>query len=479
MHSSNLFETLATFDKDEFKDLGDIVRSPFFNTNKSLVALYDLIKKYHPDLSNKALIKENAFKKLFPGEEYNDNRMRLLIHRLNSLTEELMIQQNVAENDYWPKIFLLGELKKRRLFKSYEKHLKEAREANYKTNLNTNEFYFVQFTIEQSNLAAQIAKNLDANEKAMVNAQLSVVNESINCFAIITILKFSLFTENLKYRMKIEKSDNLLDEALEHVKNHDYSSHPILMIYYYLNLIFKEPENLDHYINARDIFFKHEDDLHTFDSINIYINLENYLWKLYRRDYTILKGEILKLYNRRIEKNNYKLGGYMPNQIYKRVVRALLMEDSLKKAEKFINERKQELNPLFLESVYNYSCALSSFHKKDYGKALEFLAIAQNEDISHKIDVKNLVLLINYEMNDFDALKLALDSYRHFLKNNQTISEQVKNRAATVIKFLHRLSKLSQKPDEFESVKLKQELVSHNDLEFREWFLDKASLLPK
>lgn len=477
MHSSNLFSTLRTLNKEEFKRFGDMVRSPFFNTNQTLVSLYDLIKKYFPDLTHKALDKRAIFKKIYQNEEYNDNRMRLLTHRMNLLAEEFLLQTSIKESKSWPKIFLLGEFKKRRLLKAYSKHLVEARKINFDENKNTNEFYFVQYTLEQNNIAAQITKNLDANEKALMKAQLSLTNESINCFMIATVLKNALFAENIRYRMKADYKPGMLDIVLEHLKSNDYSAHPIVMIYYYLNLLILEPDAFDNYHKVKQIFFENEEDLHLFDVINIYINLENYLWKLYRRGITDRKDELFELYMRRLKKNKYKLGGYMPNQIYKRIVRVALMNGDTEYAEKFIKKYKSELNPEFKTGVYNFACSLCSFHEGDYGKALEYLAIAQNEDISHKIDVKNLTLFINYDQQDFESLRLGLDSYRHFIGKNMTISDQVKNRASTVIRFLNKLMRLNSKYDEFEVNKLKQNIEESTDLENREWFIERAHRL--
>lgn len=470
MISSNLFETISTFSREDFKRFGDLVKSPFFNTNSTLISLYDHLKKYFPDLSHKSLQKERVFKKLFPGETYNDGRMRLLSHRMNVLAEEYLAQQGVERSDYWKKIFLLESLKSKGLFKAYDRHLMEARILNEEKNKNTNEFYFVQFTLENTNVAAQVSKNLDANERAFFKGQVNLVSKSISCFAIITILKYSLFMENIKYRLKFEPHPGLLEEVISHMQNNDYEDHPIIMVYYYLTMLIREPNNIDLYIKARDTFFRNEKDFHYVDSMNIYINLENYLWKLYRRDYTKLPDEVMILYKRRLEMNNYKLGGFMPNQIFKRIVKASLMQNDPVYADKFVHKYKKELKPEFKEAAISFANSLCSFHKKDYDEALKSLSIAYNEDISHKIDVKNQMLFILFETGRYDNLLLALDSYRHFLKNNELISEPVKNRSDVVIKFMRRLCKHKLKPDPEEADKIKKDIKKINEIENREWF---------
>jgi hypothetical protein len=470
MHSTNLFEIISTFSKEEFKEFGDLVKSPFFNTNKSLIALYEHIRKYFPDLSNKSLIKEKTFKKLFPGEKYNDNRMRLLIHRMNLLAEEYLLQIKGRELDYWQKIFLLGELKSRRLYSTYNKNLKEAKRLNQEKNKNTNEYYFVQFTLENQDLGAQVSKNLDANEKAILKEKLNLANSSMYCFSILNILKYSLFIENIKYRMKVDLHESMLEEVLHYIKHHDYSAHPIIMIYYYLNLLVREPDAEENYIYAKTIFFENENEIHTFDSMNIYINLENYLSKLSRRDHTRLKNELFDLYMSRLDKGNYKLGGYMPNQLFKRIVRVSILKGDREFAEKFILKYKKDLKPDLKDSALSYSNALVSFHNKEFRKVLELLSVAYTEDLSHKIDVKNLTLLTLFELEDFHSLKLSLDSYRHFLKNNKILSDPVIKRSESVIRAMKILYNLNIKKD-MDINKAKTEIYKSDDLEHREWFI--------
>lgn len=476
MHSSNLFEIISTFSKDEFKEFGDLVKSPFFNTNKSLIALYEIIRKYFPDLSSKTLTKERAFKKLFPGEKYNDSRMRLLIHRLNLLAEEYLTQIKGKEFDYWQKIFLLGELKSRRLYRAYEKHLNEAKQLNEDKNKNTNEYYFVQFTIENQDLGAQVSKHLDANEKAILKEKLNLANSSMYCFSVLNILKYSLFIENIKYRMNVDLHESMLEEILQHVKEHDYSAHPIIMIYYYLNLLILDPDTEKNFIKVKEIFFNNEKDIHHIDAMNIYINLENYLSKLSRRDHTKLKNELFGLYKRRLEKGNYKLAGYMPNQLFKRITRASLMQGDLEFAEKFIAKYKKDLKPELKDSAVSYANALIAFHKKDYRKVLELLSVAYIEDLSHKIDVKNLALITLYEAGDYDSLRLALDTYRHFLKNNKILSEPVIKRSETIIKVMRNLNNYKTGKD-INPNKIKNEFYSNRDIEHREFFTKKIEEL--
>ncbi len=82
MEKSSIISVLRTFSSQEIKRFGLYLHSPFFNANTNIVKMYDIIKKNYPDFKNNKLTKEFIFKKLYPKEKYNDERMRFLMSEL-------------------------------------------------------------------------------------------------------------------------------------------------------------------------------------------------------------------------------------------------------------------------------------------------------------------------------------------------------------------------------------------------------------
>jgi hypothetical protein len=76
MIKSKAIDIISTFEAKEFNEFGKFINSPFFNTNSKLVELYSLLKKNFPSFSKKSFNKENIYKNLFPGKNYNDSTMK-------------------------------------------------------------------------------------------------------------------------------------------------------------------------------------------------------------------------------------------------------------------------------------------------------------------------------------------------------------------------------------------------------------------
>ena len=78
MLNYSFIDVIKTLSKIEFKELVDFANSPFHNSNKSLIRLVELLKKYHPGFDNRNLTKENVYEKIF-SSGYNDQVMRNLM----------------------------------------------------------------------------------------------------------------------------------------------------------------------------------------------------------------------------------------------------------------------------------------------------------------------------------------------------------------------------------------------------------------
>lgn len=98
MKNNKSIEILRTFSEDHLKNFKLFIASPYYNTNKKLVKLYDLIYKARPVFNDDFLIKENLFKKLYPGKTYNQQVIKNLFTQFNDLIEEFITLTEFKKN---------------------------------------------------------------------------------------------------------------------------------------------------------------------------------------------------------------------------------------------------------------------------------------------------------------------------------------------------------------------------------------------
>src|SRR5690242_19380232 len=78
----------------ELRYFKEYIHSPYFNKNKRLCRLVDILYSTAPDFNHESLAKEHLFAKLFPGEPYKDQKLRDLISHTVQFLEDFLAIEN-------------------------------------------------------------------------------------------------------------------------------------------------------------------------------------------------------------------------------------------------------------------------------------------------------------------------------------------------------------------------------------------------
>ena len=98
MKGTKLFLLLGSISKEELSSLRKAVLSPSFNTNPSVVKLFDTLRKQYPHFDTSPRGKRKLYAKLFPKENYSDGKLRRLFTFLAQVVEKYLILQKISEN---------------------------------------------------------------------------------------------------------------------------------------------------------------------------------------------------------------------------------------------------------------------------------------------------------------------------------------------------------------------------------------------
>ncbi|MBK7253196.1 MAG: hypothetical protein IPI04_04550 [Ignavibacteria bacterium] len=142
MIKSTLLELLKTFNKEELKRFEDFLRSPYYNKNSNVIKLFNVIKKYFPDLDSTKLKRESVWDELFPEKSFNYGVMKNLIFELQKLSEKFLHLLHYEENKFEQELNLLRKLNDRNLFQLFEKNLKLFKTAVNNSPIAPDHFYY-------------------------------------------------------------------------------------------------------------------------------------------------------------------------------------------------------------------------------------------------------------------------------------------------------------------------------------------------
>ena len=119
MIGSKYFKILASFSREELKSFEIWLNSPWCNTNKSLISLLKVVKKYHPNFVNLKIKKEKLFYRILPNGKFSDRRMNNILSEGYLAAEKFMVFEHLKNQKPLVKKILIQEHYNRNLDEWY------------------------------------------------------------------------------------------------------------------------------------------------------------------------------------------------------------------------------------------------------------------------------------------------------------------------------------------------------------------------
>ena len=93
----NTFEILKTLQKEDLKNFDNFINSPYHNSNKALIALYNSLRKFHPHYSAEKLSYEYLYKKLYPGKKFSERTIKNRLTEFAQLLRDFLVNERSKE----------------------------------------------------------------------------------------------------------------------------------------------------------------------------------------------------------------------------------------------------------------------------------------------------------------------------------------------------------------------------------------------
>lgn len=479
MIKSKLISLLETFSKQEFRNLGDFVNSPYFNKEKVLMELYNILKKHYPDFSPEGFTREIIYESLFPGKKFNDAILRNTFSKFLKLAGKFLSVYHFGRNKFHSRLFLLEELKARKQEGLFVKQWSEAESSLEEDPIKNEEYFLNKYTLENLyNEFRKITKNyMVFTDKDEADSYEYLLNSFLT-----SILKINATIINSNKNFFGENhSFILLDEVESYLKkNPRRLSSNVYLKYYYCSIKLFQTDEDKYFFELRDLISRNMDSFSISDKKNILTTLTNYCYYRINRGELKFVDEQFSLYKLNIEKKIYKGDrGFLSHILFMNVVTTGLDAGEAEWVEEFIQRYCEELKDEHKNNMFNFSFALLHLKKKNYDKAIVSASKIVSDDLSYKHQLKSFYLKIYYELNEDQPFYSHIDSYKHFVKNDKLLSKDSREYIMNYIYFSKKLFELKNLPgkDEFEIQKLKEEITNHSAIINKLWLLKKINLL--
>lgn len=477
---SKLVILLKTFNKQEFDRLEKFVNSPFFNSSEQLIALFNLLKEYHPEYTG--LTKEKIFDHFYPKEIYKDKKVRDLLSRLLELVESFLGQLEFEKKQNMRNAFIMNQLIERNLKRHYNSKLKESeKKLREQTNIDDYYLYSNYLFSKLNKLSASIFSNISYEEKS--NEFMFREFDYFLDYAIYGILKYTFELFISKYAINNEFNPELPEKIIEYLDKYPRDKYPIIPILRnVLKLQKRENESLsDEDVNIYHILKKQLEEnssaIHHDDKKSIYVYLVNYTRLKSLASNKYFKDDHYQLVKYSIENDMYpKEGKYFNEASFVVVASTAMINKDFKWAEEFIEKFKHELKDDVRENAYTLSMANLKYRTGKHEEALQYLVKVSIEDIYYQLKVKNLQIKIHYELGNFEMCASVIDSFRHFLSSVKQFPEFIKTRFVNYVNFTSRMVNVHLGGDPRNMVLINKEIqsISQEKVESKSWLLAQA-----
>ncbi len=414
MEKTSLYLAFASLNAVELREFGKFVRSPFFNSHPQPIALYD----YLTDCRYRAALPkaETAFLTLYPGQPYDDQKLRLANSSLLTLLEHYWIYQEKFQEVGPAKAQLAAAYRKRNLGKHFQIALREARQTRERQPFRHADHYddLQQLEWEQYQFATATKRtesfNLQENSDLMDVAYLARKLQ-LACLAVAHQAVFQS-----KYQL------GLLEEILRHVEQPQLMALPVISLYYHCYKFSTERViATEHFTRFREILAESSSHFPAEELRTLHLLAINFGVKKINE----LQGEwlaaTLSLYQSALERGLLLENGVLSRFAFNNIVAIALRVGAAAWAESFIHQYKSSLERQYREATASFNLARVAYARRDYPTALANLQRSDYKDLINNLTAKALQLKIYYEIDACDLLESHLTSMKNYIRRHTAI----------------------------------------------------------
>lgn len=444
MISSKAVDVLETFAPEELKEFGQFLRSPYFNTNKNLIKLFDVLKV---SLA-KDIAEEQLYSRVFPGKKYNYGIFKNLLSELYVQVCEYLAVKRLRQKYGDKNTYLIKELVDRKLVKHADKWIITTKDFFTDKALAIEDLH-TDFLMEEYSAFSNYARdqrwlqNLSKKEDPLLMSKKFAVYFLARFISQYLFITHSMF--KLKKEINLKPMQDIMKDTYNFLKENLEEEVPTVEILYHIVKMHAEPSNTEWYYKLKDLWIKHKYNVSVQVARNGFIYLSNYCEDRFE------KGDdefIHEQFN--LERDYFKddlpvryHGGVNPDTYEKMIVNGLTVEE-IDYIEAFIEKYNKSLPETAWNATHHYTSAYLEFYKKNYDEAIELLAKIDGGFLLTEFASKDLLLMIYYELGEWESFYSLTASHRSFTEKHSKLHPQLKKARIGFIKNIRTLAKIKE-----------------------------------
>ncbi len=464
MQKSVLVEIVRSLSRKEMRDIQKWLQSPAHNQRQDVIKLFDFIGK-NLTADDESLGKENAWRAVFPAQQYDDAYMRQVMYFLLKAIEEYLVFVYYSSDGVRYQLALSRIYRRRKLDKSYKQAHRLGLDNLQKQPLR-NDFYLLnKFFLEQ----VEYEHRMNISQNGPVNLQETA--DSLEKWFLEERLRISkdMLAHQSIYQ-KMNYNHGLLEEVLVYADKKNMLREPAIAVYYYAYKALTKPDEESYFDELERRIHNQMEYFNPSEVRTLYLAALNYCVPKINQGRLDFARRAFELYKRGIETNILLENETLSRYTFLNAVSSALKVREFDWAEHFIERYQNLLEEKQRKGATNFSLARLYFEKGDYNKAQQYLVEFEYDDMLQNIVAKNMLLRIYYEQDEYDAFESLLESLRIYLQRKEALDPTRKAAYKNLISLMKKLLHLNiySKP---QKEKFRELVLQTNPLADREWLL--------
>jgi len=482
MKNYKAYFIISALTDDELSLFESFLKSPYHNTRKKPLELFQLIKK---NKSKPEATKQRIFGKLYPDRQFNSNTFNDLMAQLHKLAEEFLsaeinktdvVKKDVALLDK----YLQGRFKG--LFENKKKQLDKFMQENEKLD---SFFFWHSFLKDAYELNyIQTYKNIKTSKdfQKIINLIYSTSTSLLN-LCLEDVMTLYIQAETRKQFIKDNGCFDFINNITSHLfslevinslKPHNKYQYNVEIMKNLLN-IFREPYNAEFYFSYKKALVKFSSNM-TKDQLTFhYTYLIGFCVRKirYNKKDSVFIRELNLLFKKILKDKLYasdKVKYFRP-RLYNNFLDAFVFTENIKAIQYMLKTCLPLLEKRFIPYYRDMSNSYIYFISRNYAKALEVITNLAAYYKDSNASLKVYIIKINFHLKNTETVLSLLDSYTKNLKSTN-IDLEFNHQRMNFIKFTKKMTLLYNKGDWKELNFLYKKISEEKNIRHKNWLLE-------
>ena len=475
MEKSKLIALLRTFEGSEMRELSKYLEGSSYRKTGPVFALFNYLKKLHPEFPAKKIEKELVYSKVEPKRKFG-RRYFDIVSYLIGVVEDFLIQKKLTTKETTRDFLLLEVLRDRKLDKVFFQKIQSMEKAWEKERPPGLDQYHHEYLLRKEQIfhphSAVFTQDI-GTERLSKDFELYFVSNTL--YSALCQASIDAVSKSDKSKL-IDDQFPYLKAIFEEIDRGNYAGEARIEIY---ADILKSYINRD-FSNYHKIYDRVKENLECFhdtEKYDLFNLLQYYCTTNYYSGKKEFLQELFELYDFSINESIALDQGYITPITFRSMVYVACAVDQTNWAAKFIVENEEFLEEKFRSDTANLCRGILEFNKKNYENSVDQIVAVKFHDPLYGLQARVLLLQCYYEIDDSeDQFMNLVRSFNAFLDRNKNLADEVVVPTKQFIKLASKLM-LSRTELNVDFEKLYEEISSTQNVNAKKWLDEKATAL--